>query len=169
MLTVVGACDLHDAVYPEQVPEPVFIGIDTKESGMVRGRTWKSFSDDPEVNWQAIQPALTILRRTCPEAADWVVARHDTGQIHWSRGGGDVLALYDNIDGCLTIRSTMVGRQDGENAVTLAHEFRHSRQKKTKLVKRLILSMLTQTDQEAVAETDAYDYERQVYLALYGY
>lgn len=129
---------------------------------------WHKFSDDPEENWRNLQPALRILRKVVPEAARWVEDRHAKGLIVWEKQLNGTLAHYNPGHQRLTLNEAMLGRCDGEKAVTLAHEFRHSRQSFAKRMKLVVLTALTGEYQEWVIENDAYDYGRQVYIAIFG-
>jgi hypothetical protein len=160
-----GFCELHDGFWPEQVPEIMNVGRELRKKADRRVQ-W-NFKDE-EQSWNNLQPAIAILQKACPEIAGWVNDRHSKGKIVWVRNSPLYYARYDFFQKTLYLHDALMGRSDGEKAVTLAHEFRHSRQKTTKLIKRVILEVMTFGNQEEVVERDAYDFERQVYLAIFA-
>lgn len=169
VLGFLGFMDVYDFVRPDNVPDVYFIGYNEhRHNAKYINGGWYAFSDDPEENWKKLQPSLAILRKVCPEAAKWVEDRHDKGKIVWEKGTIQTYARYDRIDEKLILCDCFLCKRDGEKAVTLAHEFRHSRQGWTKTVRRALAMVLTGTDHDYFVENDAYDFERQVYIAIYG-
>lgn len=122
---------------------------------------------DPQQCWSDCQIPLRILRKVCPEAEAWVRERHASGKIVWSSKCDGFYAKYDYINGNLTLTPAFFEQIDGQKAVTMAHEFRHSRQNWTKPVRAVIAVLLKGEPQEWIVENDAYLFEKEVYLAIF--
>jgi hypothetical protein len=122
---------------------------------------------DPTDNWKALQPSIAILRKVCPEAADWAEDRWSTGNLVFEAANSDNIAHYDFISKKLTLNWYMRDCTHGENAVTLAHEFRHSRQQWTRPARAAIYILIFQKVREEIVEDEAHDFERQVHIAIY--
>jgi hypothetical protein len=164
-----GGMDVYEFCVPEAVPEPRNIGFFCEERELASRRDgWAKFDADPEANWTRLQPSLRVLRKVCPEAARWVEDRHATGHLVWATNRSDVYAMYDHINGTLLLSDSILTSNTGERAVTLAHEYRHSLQHSTKTLRRALFLAVTGHDHEAFVESDAYDFERQVRLAIFN-
>lgn len=168
ILSIIGLCDFNEYLFPEKIPPVYYIGIteERKMANYING-SWYEFGDTPEDNWKKLQPTLRILRKVCPEAASWVVEKHDQNKIIWGSSSFDEYATYDFFDETISINRPIIEKKDGEKAVIIAHEFRHSRQKKSKLLKKLLIDFITQKDNEDIIEKEAYDFGREVYIAIH--
>jgi hypothetical protein len=171
-LLVLGACDVYDIIFPENVPSVSFIGKHSEESRLVSQNsskvnlTWGQ-PLDPEQCWADCQKPLRILKKVCPEAEAWVRERHASGKIVWAEKHDGMYGRYDFISGRLTLTSAFFDQNDGQKAVTMAHEFRHSRQNFTKPFRALIAIMIRREPQEWIVENDACHFEKEVYIAIF--
>lgn len=127
----------------------------------VRGGKW-----DDEACWEDLQAPIAILKKVCPDAAKWVEEEHETNRIVWELRYSGNYASHHPITGIMTINRITFDETDGEKAVILAHEFRHSRQNLAKSVHEAMALILRgkQTDR---IETDAYLFEYQVRRAIF--
>lgn len=168
IIVVLGVGEMYDGIFPEKVPPVNNIGILSEEAKLARvvNSDWREFTT-PDENWQNMRPAVRILDKVCPEAADWVINQWSSGKIIWETTYDGTYAKYDYITGCLHLNESMLGRNYGLNAITLAHEFRHSRQSFSRNVKCVIFTMILREHQSYIIENDAYGFEREVHLAIF--
>ena len=87
-----------------------------------------------ESRWNGLSPALAILDQVNPAVAKWVREKHDNGLLMFGdnyRTKADptaALAKYDMLRGRVVVNRELFCENDGTIAVTLCHEYRHSRQ-----------------------------------------
>lgn len=122
---------------------------------------------NPDRCWAETQIALRILRKVCPEVEEWVRDRHAKGKIVYTCKCDGCYAKYNYMSGELILTDAFFQQNHGKRAVTLAHEFRHSRQNFTKPVKAVIACVIKQRPQEHIVENDAHLFEKEVYLAIF--
>lgn len=117
--------------------------------------------------WENLQPTLSILRKVCSSAADWVEERHDSGHLVWRMDSASVYATYNYVSKDLSIYRILLNESDGVKASILAHEFRHSRQNFAKWFNLGLACFLSSDPSLGIIEDDAYYFEQQVYLAIF--
>lgn len=171
-LLLLGACELYDIIWPEKVPDVLYVGISTEESYLAlknssQQKTSHGQPLDPAQCWDDCQTPLRILKKVCPEAEKWVRDRHASGKIVWSEKTDGMYGKYDYISRKLTLTSAFFEQSDGQKAVTMAHEYRHSLQNWTKPIRAVIAIMIKREPQEWIVENDAYHFEKEVYLAIF--
>lgn len=165
---VLGLFDVYDYVFPEKAAYVGYIGI-CDEANLARetDESWTELTDDPSYNWLKLQPAIKVLNKVCPEAADWVRCMYKSDKLIWDNTKDGTYARYEGIKGTLFINQACIGRRHGEIAATLAHEHRHSRQNLTKALKVALFLGLTGERLDHLIENDAYLFEKEVYLAIF--
>lgn len=163
-----GCLEIMDYVIGEEVPQIMNIGF-CEEAKMAykKANNWRSFSDDPEQNWQNLQPSVKILRKVCPEAAKWVIDRHDKGLIIWETKNNGCFANYNYFSEILSLNESFLMNNDGQKACTLAHEFRHSRQNITKPLKLSMWLMILGHKRTELVENEAYWFGDRVHIAIF--
>lgn len=118
---------------------------------------------------KAIGNAILILKETNPTIADWVEEKRKNEQLIFTNDDASYLAKFDFINGNLYINKSIFVENDGIIAVTLAHEYRHSRQSYTKFIKSVISFVLSKTGNDDILENDAVAYEQKAYSAIFNY
>jgi hypothetical protein len=78
------------------------------------------------------------------------------------------LAKFNWMNRCLYIDKGLFAESDGEIAVTLAHEYRHSRQNYTKMLKYAFSTFWKKDGDDSIVENDARFYETKAYNAIFG-
>lgn len=119
--------------------------------------------------WGRMAGALWMLDRVCPEIADWTREHRRCHRIVFmdEAPGDNRLADYNMAARVLRIYPGGLAQSDAGIAVTLAHEFRHSRQG---LLRCLVWSVALAlgTDGSWILEPEAYAFQREVSKALRG-
>ena len=154
------------------IPEPLY--VPPNHPVVIKGcfnTTYHQWSDDPEENWAALQPTLSVLEPVCPHVVEWVWERYHSGKIQWKEdipGGPLYLATHNWIDGELCLYRRLYAQSDAEKACTLAHEWRHSRQNYSVLSRQILSIVFLNRNDETLVEDDADLYENKVRLAYYN-
>lgn len=117
--------------------------------------------------WEEIHDSVRILYRISPRIGTWVRQQYQNDKIVFSDGNGS-FCTYDYFTGVLTLRRGFFTQNEGKKAVMLAHEYRHSRQNYGKLLRYIASHLFTSGGQESIVENDAYLYEQDAVLALFG-
>ena len=120
-----------------------------------------------EARWNGLCPALAILDRVSPAVATWVREKRDRGLVvfadkHRIAGdAGSALAKYDMFGGSLVVNRELFSENDGTIAVTLCHEYRHSRQNLGKFGQYVLSFLLVRGGDLSIIENDAVIYEQE--------
>lgn len=124
---------------------------------------------NPDQCWKDCEIPLRFLNRVCPAVETWVRDRHDTGHLVWETGSKGYLGKYDYITKTLTLTSDFFRQNDGMKAEILAHEFRHSRQSMSKVIRCVFANVLLRDRErwEWIVEDEAYHFEAQVHIAIF--
>jgi hypothetical protein len=169
-VVILGGASLYNLVVGDQVP-PVnyYAAFQTYRYARVTTNKNLLVNYDHEQCWDAIQPALLLLDEACPEASAWARDRHATGLLRWI-DNDYIYASYHPASGHLSISRLFFGLNDGERAVTIAHEFRHSRQNFSKMITASVAMVLTVNNDllDDIMEPDAYWFEQNVRIAIFG-
>jgi hypothetical protein len=129
---------------------------------------------DPEARWNGLSSALAILDRVNPVVAKWVREKHDAGLIAFgnqerkAHGSEDALAEYDVLRGRVIVNRHLFSENDGTIAVTLCHEYRHSRQNLGKFCQYVLSFLFVRGGNLSIIENDAVLYEREAHDAIFG-
>lgn len=166
LISILGFCEFWDILFPESTPKISYIGR-SEEAVYARLNSSKVMPDSPDDCWQACQKPLLILKKVCPEAANWVVERFSSDKITWRKEGNGCNANYDYISKKLIINRDFFEQRDGDKAVTLAHEYFHSLQNNTKLVRSVIACLIKSKPQEKIVENEAYLFQYEVWMAIF--
>ena len=127
-----------------------------------------------EARWNGLSPALAILDRVNPVVAKWVREKHDAGLIAFgdherkADGSEDALAEYDVLRDRVVVNRHLFSENDGTIAVTLCHEYRHSRQNLGKFCQYVLSFLLVRGGNLSIIENDAVLYEREAHDAIFG-
>lgn len=156
-------------LFPERIPEVYFIGVRSE-------RDWINKNLNQTLNpelWselqrlQAMQPSLKLLDLVCPEVSDWYRDQYDYNNVAYDWGNDSAIAKFDFLTRKLILSKQFFFLREGEKAETLAHEYRHSLQNRTKFMKQVVFNILTNELHEEIVEDDANYLELRVHVALY--
>lgn len=168
IILLLGVVNAYDILVGDTIPKVGFPSIHSHRiaTSYQNHDLVKNF--EPERAWQAIQPSLKILDEVCPEASDWLRDQHKCDKLTWMPDPDGTYAYYDFATGRVTINAQMFELSVGERAVTVAHEFRHSRQNIAKFIRAAFCVLLTGKHKPELIETDAYLFEHEVRWAIFG-
>jgi hypothetical protein len=127
-----------------------------------------------EARWQGLFPALAILDQVNPAVATWARQKHDKGlvvfgdQCRTSGDPGAALAKYDRFRGRIVVHRELFCENDGTIAVTLCHEYRHSRQNLGKSCQYVLSFLFVRGGDLSIIENDAVIYEQEAHNAIFG-
>lgn len=127
-----------------------------------------------EARWNGLTPALAILDRVNPAVAEWLREKHDDDLVVFGdrkRAMDDsdaALAKYDMFRGRVAINRELFCENDGTIAVTLCHEYRHSRQNFGKLCQYVLSFLFVRGGDLSIIENDAVIYEQATHRAIFG-
>lgn len=121
-----------------------------------------------EIGWRNLQPSLTILNKANPSVSRWVTDLHYKNRLRFVVRNDDTLAKYDFLTGYLYINKTFFVEIEGKKAAQLSHEYRHSLQNYGKLCRYMMSFSFFQKGNEELVENDAYLYEHQAIIAIFG-
>jgi hypothetical protein len=128
---------------------------------------------DSESRWKGLAPALAILNQVNPTVATWVRQQHAAGRLEFedcfpTAGSEDALARYDMLMRRLIVNRQLFSENDGTVAVTLCHEYRHSRQNVGKFCQYVLSFLLSRQGESSIVENDAVLYEQEAHRAIFG-
>lgn len=129
---------------------------------------------DAESRWKGLSPAVAILDQVNPAVAAWLREKHRKGLVVFGEEGrtkydnGAALAKYDVLRGCIAISPELFCENDGTIAVTLCHEYRHSRQNLGKSCQYVLSFLFVRGGDLSIIENDAVVYEQQAQNAIFG-
>jgi hypothetical protein len=129
---------------------------------------------DAESRWKGLAPALAILDQVNPEVAKWLREKHGNGLVMFGdeyRTKGDrmtALAKYDIFRHRLVVYRELFCESDGTIAVTLCHEYRHSRQNLGKFGQYVLSFLFVREGDLSIIENDAEIYEHAAHKAIFG-
>jgi hypothetical protein len=124
--------------------------------------------------WRGLSPALAVLDLVNPTVAGWVREKHDRGLMVFcgSRPAksdpGGALAKYEVLGGRLIISRELFSENDGMIAVTLCHEYRHSRQNLGKSCQYVLSFLVRRGGDASIIENDAVVYEQEAREAIFA-
>jgi hypothetical protein len=127
-----------------------------------------------EARWNGLSPALAILDQVNPVVAKWVREKHDRGLMMFGdecrRRPDPLLALakYDSWRGRVVVSPQLFCENDGTIALTLCHEYRHSRQNIGKLCQYVVSFLFVRGGELSIIENDAVVYEQEAHNAIFG-
>lgn len=127
-----------------------------------------------KARWNGLAPALAILEQVNPAVAKWVREKHGKGLLAFGDESqttgevGDALAKYDTFRGRVTVNPALFSENDGNIAVTLCHEYRHSRQNLGKFCQYVLSFLFVRGGDLSVIENDAVIYEQEAHSAIFG-
>ena len=126
-----------------------------------------------EARWSGLPPALAILDQVNPTVAKWLRQKHAKGLVVFGDEGLNkadpmvAFAKYDMLRGRVHLSRELFSENDGTIAVTLCHEYRHSRE--SGKWGHYVLSFLFVRDGDAsIIENDAVVYEQEAHNAIFG-
>jgi hypothetical protein len=117
---------------------------------------------------------LALLDRVNPTVSKWVRQEYDRGLLIFGEGRrtkqdpGIALAKYDVLRGRLVVNPLLFGENDGTIAVTLCHEYRHSRQNLGKACQYVLSFLFVRGGDLSIIENDAVIYEQEAHNAIFG-
>ena len=127
-----------------------------------------------EARWNGLSPALAILDQVNPAVAKWVREKNDNGLVMFGdkyRINSDpeaALAKYDMFRGRVAVNRELFCENDGTIAVTLCHEYRHSRQNLGKFCQYVLSFLFVRGGDLSIIENDAVIYEQEAHNAIFG-
>ena len=78
------------------------------------------------------------------------------------------MAKYDNVRGRVVVNPQLFCENDGTIAVTLCHEYRHSRQNLGKFCQYVLSFLFVRGGDLSIIENDAVIYEQEAHDAIFG-
>lgn len=117
--------------------------------------------------WESLQPSLRILNEVCPEVVEWVEDRHINNKIVIDREEQKYYIASYHMHGQLTLKRPFFEQSEGEKAITLVHEYRHSRQHWGKVVRGILSELNFDGGRIEIMEDDAERYEKQAWVAIF--
>jgi hypothetical protein len=165
---LLGSFSIYDMLFPEKIPEIQSLGFRPEQEWVNENLNKRDFFEpfNRSNNWDKMQHALKLLDITCPEVSEWVKDQYLEDNIVYVEDTKSY-ARFDFLSRKLIITHWFFELKEGEKAVTLAHEYRHSIQNKTKFMKKVIFHILTGQPHENVVEDDAELFEYKVFVALH--
>lgn len=168
IIGILGLCEVYDICVPEVVPEVNSLPPTSTEARFARQNSTSQVGiKDSNLLWSDLRKPLYILDRVCPEASQWVRDRYYHGKLVWPVNHDGYIAKFNYGTKQLFIYPLFFDENDGKKAAILAHEFRHSRQNITKLIRRAFAYAMLKQTQDWVVENDAYYFQQQVELAIF--
>ena len=175
VLAVFGVLSIIDAHGDGQIP--VFVSLlPTTGINPARSSAAECAAENVgrEARWQGLAAPLKILDKVNPEIGRWVRQRNASGRLVFSNAdlqSADqcrALAKYDVLSGKLALNRQLFAEHDGDIAVILAHEYRHSRQSYAKLARYALSFLFDRHGDASIVENDAEIYEREAKNAIFG-
>jgi hypothetical protein len=125
---------------------------------------------DAQARWNGLAPALAILDRVNPTVATWLREKHRRGLVVFRNqyDAAVALAKYDQLGGRVVIERELFCENDGTIAVTLCHEYRHSRQNLGKFCQYVLSFLFVRGGDLSIIENDAVVYEHEAHNAIFG-
>jgi hypothetical protein len=130
----------------------------------------------PSEYWSALQPTMRLVDEISVPIGGWVRRLQRETRIHYQplpihavlSSRHDVLAAYDANFGTLTLAPGFWQLTDGEKATVLAHEYRHARQNRAKIIASAIVQFLNggMFQYGSPLEDEAHLYQLEAYRAL---
>ena len=135
-------------------------------------------SKSDKARWDGLKNAIFILKNISPETHDWVIKCHKNKKIRFvsqdiNRESTDdfldcnFVCKYQYFESTLVISNQIWAENDGNIAVLLCHEYRHSRQSWFKRLRHCISFIFYKDGNDAIIENDAYLYERQAHASIF--
>lgn len=120
------------------------------------------------VRLESIQNAIKILEEVNPKIAIWIKKKIQNKELVFTNDDKGYYAKYDFISKKLYVNKSVFSESDGVIAVTLAHEYRHSRQNYTKFIKYTLSFLIYNEGNDSLVESDALAYEMKAYNAIFS-
>lgn len=159
------------------IPEIRAFVLKNEINPYLRSNTKLSLSKSNEDRWNGLENALLILRNVSPETHDWVMKCHKNKKIRFASQEIDknpedyincnYLCKYEYFGGKLVISNQIWAESDGNIAVLLCHEYRHSKQSWLKRLRHCVSFIFYKEGNDAIIENDAYLYERQAHASIF--
>lgn len=155
-------------IFPEKIPTVFFIGKRTEKN-------WakKNLNETLNANLCSnkelaamIEPSLDLLDSVCPDVSKWFRSEYKNGNVIFDQSTGPEMAKFDFLTEKLYLSKGFFDLIEGEKAKTLAHEYRHSLQNKTKFMRQVIFNMLTSASHPYLVEDEAELFESKIHIAL---
>lgn len=165
-----GVGSLYDsAIADGKIPEMVELGRLNPVRYIARFNTtqYLSTTSTDEECWEALQPTLKVLNEMAPHVESWIVDMHQRKKIKFDHSTFGFCATFDLVSRELVIYDSMFKEQDGVKAAIICHEWRHSKQNIYKFFK-YVFSIIIKKPKEEIIENDAYLYEKQALISIYG-
>ncbi len=180
LLALVGLTRLASELYGDG-PLPRFRPLSQVAPGLVDQLAVNSVNTPVvtaarEASWRKLQPTLVILEAISPEIATWLKELHQQDRIRyrllriqqWAFRDRDILVSYNGNYGTLHIGQSFWYLSDGNKAAYLAHEYRHFRQNRAKVLGELLTRTLSGKIMTYgnTLEDEAYLYQLAAYRAM---
>ena len=164
LLCGVGAMDIYDTLHPEISPYVGCVGVQAVRHAVRHpGNEPVSPGEAEASGLKYVQPGLIILDDVCPEVSAWVRRLHSGGRILFRGRHDDGFARYDLVSGTLILCPRFFDSAADVKAEVLAHEYRHSLQNLTRLIRSAVHDCLGDETSEDVIENAAYRFEYEIH------
>lgn len=179
LLIGLGACFTYEAIVPETVPPFDKLHHEHTDLDPYLCSNGPLIIDgySHEERYAGLSNAIAILDETNPTVANWVRRMNEEGRLVFFEkkdfndpcvNAHSAMAKFNFLDRKLYLHKGIFAESDGTIAVTLAHEFRHSRQSYTKMVRYALSSFFTENGDASIMENDAMLYEMEAFTAIFG-
>lgn len=171
MFFVLGFLNVYDSIFLDNVPFVSNLGMSPEKKYINMPEYFDMISPDEwtsEERFEFFLPSMLILDKVCPDVSYWVREKYQSGNIIYDGESNETLARYDFFTKKLTVTEGFFSLKGDKQAAVLSHEFRHSRQSTTKIIRRIILIIFTGNKNEDFIENDAFLFENEIYFAIHS-
>ena len=165
LLALIGAAAIPDALHKTNLPTIYPTRVSCGSLAAPRHARERLLAMSREQKWNLMQGAIHILDIACPTIADWVRLKWYRGQLVFSTDD-HCYGWYVPASGILGMTLEGLLQSDVELCVTLAHEFRHSRQTLFKSIQVSISDLFGIDRRYELVEAEAYQFEDKVRQAI---
>lgn len=171
VLIFLGLCFVFESSSETEIPD--FCNLKNSEiNPHLVSNSFCIRKDTPHIErFHALNNALKILDETNPIVSKWVRNQNNINKLFFveeNKSDINFYAKFNWMNQSLCIHKRLFAESDGEIAVTLAHEYRHSRQHYTKMIRYAFSTFWSKDGEESIIENDAYLYEMKAYSAIFG-
>jgi hypothetical protein len=168
---VLGFLNVYDSIFLDNVPFVSNLGMSPEKKYINMPEYFDIISPDEwtsEERFEFFLPSMLILDKVCPDVSYWVREKYESGNIIYDGESNETLARYDFFTKKLIVTEGFFSLKGDKQAAVLSHEFRHSRQSTTKIIRRIILIIFTGNKNEDFIENDAFLFENEIYFAIHS-
>lgn len=169
-LACLGVLTVSDAVQPPNLPSvrPLPAADSWRAHGGGNHTLSELLTMNDRQRWDTMQPALSLLHIVCPTVEDWSRQHFYSGRLVFVTEPARYMAYYVPGLDMVAVNVATLQESDAEIAITLAHEFRHSRQNALPVAQAKIAGWFGLDRWHELVEEDAYEFEYRIARAIRG-